>query len=92
MQEALDAALAVGDFDAGNPAHHGTPEERAQAWNSGFESGDPSACAEYLASSRRQNTLASSQSAAKKSRKNGAIAHISGWIWRTLPVAHMTTT
>jgi len=49
VQEALDAALAVGDFDASNPAHHGTPEERAQAWNSGFESGDPSSCAEFLA-------------------------------------------
>jgi hypothetical protein len=30
VQEALDAALAVGDFDAANPGHHGTPEERAQ--------------------------------------------------------------
>ena len=38
MQEALDAALAVGDFDAGNPGHHGTPEEREQAWSAGFES------------------------------------------------------
>ena len=28
VQEALDAALAVGDFDAGNPGHHGTPEQR----------------------------------------------------------------
>ena len=41
VQEALDAALAVGDFDAGNPGHHGTPEQRADAWNSGFESGNP---------------------------------------------------
>jgi predicted metalloprotease len=48
VQEALDAALAVGDFDAGNPAHHGTPEQRAEAWNSGFENGDPSACSRYL--------------------------------------------
>ena len=48
VQEALDAALAVGDFDAGNPSHHGTPEQRAEAWNSGFEAGDPSACGEYL--------------------------------------------
>ena len=31
MQEAIDAALAVGDFDASNPAHHGTPEQRATA-------------------------------------------------------------
>ena len=49
VQEALDAALAVGDFDAGNPGHHGTPEQRAAAWNSGFEAGDPSACNTYLA-------------------------------------------
>jgi predicted metalloprotease len=48
VQEALDAALAVGDFDAGNPGHHGTPEQREQAWTSGFESGDPSSCREYL--------------------------------------------
>lgn len=48
VQEALDAALAVGDFDAGNPGHHGTPEQRAEAWNSGFEAGDPSSCSRYL--------------------------------------------
>ena len=48
MQEALDAALAVGDFDASNPGHHGTPEQRETAWNSGFEAGDPSACDAYL--------------------------------------------
>ena len=48
VQEALDAALAVGDFDADNPAHHGTPEQRAEAWNSGFEDGDPAACDRYL--------------------------------------------
>ena len=33
VQEALDAALAVGDFDASNPSHHGTPEQREEAWN-----------------------------------------------------------
>jgi predicted metalloprotease len=44
VTEALEAAQAVGDFDASNPAHHGTPEERANAWSTGFESGDPSAC------------------------------------------------
>ena len=48
VQEALDAALAVGDFDANNPAHHGTPAQREGAWNSGFESGDPSSCSRYL--------------------------------------------
>ncbi len=48
VQEALDAALAVGDFDTSSPAHHGTPDQREQAWNSGFETGDPSACSDYL--------------------------------------------
>jgi len=48
VQEALDAALAVGDFDTSNPSHHGTPEQRADAWNAGFESGDPSSCSTYL--------------------------------------------
>jgi predicted metalloprotease len=46
--EALDAALAVGDFDTAAPGHHGTPEQREQAWNTGFESGDPSSCDTYL--------------------------------------------
>jgi predicted metalloprotease len=48
VQEALDAALAVGDFDASNPTHHGTPEQRRDAWAAGFESGDPGACGQYL--------------------------------------------
>jgi len=50
VQEALDAALAVGDFDTSDPSHHGTPEQREAAWNSGFESGDPSSCSQYLTS------------------------------------------
>ncbi len=48
VQEALDAALAVGDFAAGSPGHHGTPEQRKEAWTSGFQSGDPSSCSDYL--------------------------------------------
>jgi predicted metalloprotease len=48
MEEALDAALAVGDFDAANPGHHGTPEQRREAWLNGFESGDPGSCSRYL--------------------------------------------
>jgi predicted metalloprotease len=50
VQEALDAALAVGDFDTTNAGHHGTPEQREQAWKSGFQSGEPSACSDYLSS------------------------------------------
>jgi predicted metalloprotease len=48
LQEALDAAMAVGDFNAGSPGHHGTPEQREAAWYSGFQSGDPAGCSEYL--------------------------------------------
>ena len=48
VQEALDAALAVGDFDTAAPGHHGTPEQREQAWKAGFDSGDPSSCNTYL--------------------------------------------
>jgi predicted metalloprotease len=51
VQEAIDAAQAVGDFDTNNPAHHGTPEQRAEAWNTGFESGDPASCDRYLGQS-----------------------------------------
>jgi predicted metalloprotease len=49
VQEALSAALAVGDFDDANPEHHGTPEQREAAWNAGFESGDPQTCDQFLA-------------------------------------------
>jgi uncharacterized protein len=48
VQEALDAALAVGDFNAADPGHHGTPEQRRAAWSQGFESGDPSTCSAFL--------------------------------------------
>ena len=48
VREALDAALAVGDFATDSPGHHGTPEQREEAWNTGFQNGDPSACNGYL--------------------------------------------
>ncbi len=47
VEEAVSTALAVGDFDVSNRNHHGTPEERRQAWLTGFESGDPSVCSRY---------------------------------------------
>ena len=50
VDEALEAALAVGDFNESDPGHHGTPEERANAWQTGFESGKPSACNTFLES------------------------------------------
>ena len=48
IQEATNAALAVGDFDVGNKQHHGTPEERREALEAGFNSGDPSVCRRYV--------------------------------------------
>jgi predicted metalloprotease len=48
IEEALDAALAVGDFDYLNPNHHGTPQERRDALDTGWQSGDPAACDKYL--------------------------------------------
>jgi predicted metalloprotease len=48
VNEAIDAALAVGDFDSSSPQHHGTPEQRAEAWSRGFDAGDPGACNAYL--------------------------------------------
>lgn len=48
IQQALDAALAVGDFDYLNPQHHGTPQERHDALMTGLNDGTPSACDKYL--------------------------------------------
>ncbi len=44
VEEAIRTAYAVGDFDYGDPNHHGTPDERRAAWLQGFESGRPSDC------------------------------------------------
>jgi uncharacterized protein len=51
LEEATNAALAVGDFDVGNAQHHGTPEERRAALLDGFRSGDPSVCRRYVPAS-----------------------------------------
>jgi predicted metalloprotease len=48
VQEALDTALAVGDFDFLSPQHHGTPQQRRDALLTGLRSGRPSACDGYL--------------------------------------------
>jgi predicted metalloprotease len=48
LDEATDAALAVGDFDEGNAQHHGTPTERRDALLAGYRSGDPSVCEQFL--------------------------------------------
>ena len=51
LQEGLDTALAVGDF-SDSEGHHGTPEQRADAFNTGYDSGSPSSCDTYMDSSR----------------------------------------
>ena len=48
VEEALSTAKAVGDFEYLSPQHHGTPDERREAWLRGYESGDPSACQAYV--------------------------------------------
>ena len=47
VEEAIRTAYAVGDFDYGNPNHHGTPDERREAWLTGFRSGDPRDCSRF---------------------------------------------
>jgi predicted metalloprotease len=48
VDEAVNTAYAVGDFDLTNPQHHGTPDERARAWVAGYRSGDPSDCRRFV--------------------------------------------
>jgi uncharacterized protein len=48
IEEAINTALAVGDFDVSNAQHHGTPEQRREAWLLGFEGGNPADCERYL--------------------------------------------
>jgi uncharacterized protein len=50
LQEALDSAMAVGDFDPSAPGHHGTPDQRREAFTTGFKAGDPASCNAFLAS------------------------------------------
>jgi len=49
IEEATNAALAVGDFDVGNAQHHGTPPERRDALLLGYETGEPARCNTFLA-------------------------------------------
>jgi predicted metalloprotease len=48
VEEAISTAQAAGDFDYGNAQHHGTPDERREAWLAGFRTGDPAACRRYV--------------------------------------------
>ena len=48
LEEATNAALAVGDFDVGNAQHHGTPQERRDALLAGYETGEPARCNAFV--------------------------------------------
>jgi predicted metalloprotease len=48
IEEAVNTALAVGDFDVSAKNHHGTPQERRAAWLAGFRGGDASICRRYV--------------------------------------------
>jgi hypothetical protein len=48
VQDAISTAQAAGDFDYGNPQHHGTPAERRAAWLTGFQSGEPAQCRQFV--------------------------------------------
>jgi len=49
IEEAMNTALAVGDFDYSSKNHHGTPNERRDAWVTGFDRGDPADCQRFVA-------------------------------------------
>lgn len=44
VEEARASLQAAGDYNVGDPEHHGTPEERSGWWQTGFDTGDPSVC------------------------------------------------
>jgi predicted metalloprotease len=48
LEEATNAALAVGDFDVGNAQHHGTPQERRDALLTGYDTGEPAQCNRFV--------------------------------------------
>jgi predicted metalloprotease len=48
LQKATDAALAVGDLDAGNAQQHGRPPVRRDALLLGFRTGGPARCSRFV--------------------------------------------
>jgi len=48
IRQAIATVQSVGDFDVDNEQHHGTPDERRDAWLAGFRTGDPSACTRFV--------------------------------------------
>lgn len=51
IEEGIQAAMSAGDYDFNNPAHHGTPEQRAAAFMAGYNSGVPLGCDPWLTDS-----------------------------------------
>jgi len=48
VEEAVEAANLIGDYEFTNPLHHGTPDERVTAFNLGWNGGNPVDCFVYL--------------------------------------------
>jgi predicted metalloprotease len=48
IEEAVSTAQAVGDFDFADAGHHGTPDERLQAFQLGYGNGNAADCDTYL--------------------------------------------
>jgi predicted metalloprotease len=48
IEEAFQSALDLGEYDYADPAHHGTPAQRSQAFMDGYNHGDPASCGPYL--------------------------------------------
>jgi predicted metalloprotease len=46
-EEGINTAYILGDFDFLSPAHHGTPDERVEAWLLGYDTGEPAECSVY---------------------------------------------
>jgi hypothetical protein len=51
LAEAVTAAVAVGDFEFHSAQHHGTPQERHDAFLTGYATGRPPSCAKYVPNS-----------------------------------------
>lgn len=50
VEEAMQAGRLVGDYQYTNPQHHGTPQQRVDAFMTGYNSGVPSTCDTWLLS------------------------------------------
>jgi predicted metalloprotease len=50
VEEAIRTAMDLGDYEFEDPGHHGTPEQRSDAFMTGFDSGVPSDCDVWLTS------------------------------------------